>query len=185
MSEVSPQVTHDLRRRVLREGHPEADVAFTGDDDPGALHLAVAEDVGQVVAVASVLPASCRHRPGRRSWRLRGMAVEPGRQGTGLGALLLDAVVARTRALGAEVLWAAGRDSALGFYQRHGWVVVGEGYPAADDLPHHTVVLDLASVEVERGVGAFVDRASAGGDDPGSEAWASSGRLDPSGDEEA
>ncbi len=141
---MSAEVTYDLRRRVLREGHPDASVAFAGDTEPGAFHLAVIDE-GSVVAVASAHPAGTVHRPGRRSWRVRGMAVEPLRQGTGLGAVLLDAVVARARVLGAEVLWAAGRDTALAFYQRRGWVVEGQGYLAADDLPHHTVVLDLAS----------------------------------------
>lgn len=70
------------------------------------------------------------------------MAVEPSLQGTGLGSRLLDAVVERCRDAGAEVVWADGRDSALGFYRRHGWSVEGDGYDKVG-IPHHTVVLDL------------------------------------------
>ncbi len=41
------------------------------------------------------------------------------------------------------MLWADGRDTALGFYERHGWVVEGEGYLSGPAIPHHTVLRDL------------------------------------------
>lgn len=173
---MAVSATYDLRRRVLRAGRGEAAVAFVGDDDPEALHLAVVDEDARVLAVASVLPASTDHRLGRRAVRLRGMAVEPAHQGRGLGSVLLEAVVQRARALGAEVVWAAGRDGALGFYRRRGWTVEGEGYLAADDLPHHTVVYD---VEPQAD-----DQNSVGGDGPGGEAGAAPRGLDATGDEQ-
>ncbi|MDQ3305829.1 MAG: GNAT family N-acetyltransferase [Actinomycetota bacterium] len=164
VQEVAVEATYDLRRRVLREGEPEASVCFEGDDAPGAFHLAVLDHDHRPLAVATALPAALpaelspgvepateavagRHSPIRtwrsRTWRVRGMAVEPALQGQGLGTRLLDAVVVEARSRGAQALWAAGRDTALGFYDRRGWSVEGEGYPAAGDLPHHTVVLEL------------------------------------------
>lgn len=144
VEEVGVEATFDLRARVLREGVPDPDVRFASDDDPSALHLALCDEDHRPVAVASIVPAATERRPGRRAWRLRGMAVEPALQGRGLGAQLLEAVVERCRAAGAEVVWADGRDSALGFYRRHGWSVEGEGYDKVG-IPHHTVVLDLAA----------------------------------------
>lgn len=129
---------------MLRDGNPKADVAFAGDGDPGAFHLAVIDEQGHPLAVASALPVATARRPGCRSWRLRAMVVDPAQQGQGLGSALLDALVARAGAMGAEVLWAAGRDSALGFYQRQGWQVEGPGYLLLGDIPHHTVILDLS-----------------------------------------
>ena len=64
-----------------------------------------------------------------------------------MGGLLLDEAERRARAAGAEWLWAEGRDSALGFYERAGWRVEGDGFVAAMDLPHHVVVLDLSGGE--------------------------------------
>lgn len=144
MREVPVEATYELRRRVLRDGDPEADVSFAGDGDPGAFHLAVVDGGGRPLGVASALPTTTDCRPGRRSWRLRAMAVDPAHQGHGLGSALLDALVTRARTLGAEILWAAGRDSALGFYQARGWLVEGPGYLLLGDVPHHTVILDLA-----------------------------------------
>ncbi len=175
---VPAPVTYDLRRRVLRAGLALAEVAFAGDDDPGAFHLAVVDHEGRVVAVASALPAPTGHRPRRRSWRLRGMAVEPGHQRRGLGTVLLDAVVAQARDLGAEVLWAAGRDSALGFYRRRGWQVEGEAYLAGGGIGHHTVVLDLV-------VGTAPGPRSAGGEGPRRVAGTTARGTDPPGDEES
>ena len=140
---MAAEDTHDLRRRVLRSGRAALEVRFPEDEEPGAFHLAVLEQGRRPVAVVTVSPAPTTRRPGVCAWRVRGMAVAPELQGTGLGTRLLDAVVARAQASGVAVLWADGRDTALEFYRRRGWVVQGEGYLAATDIPHHTVVLDL------------------------------------------
>jgi GNAT superfamily N-acetyltransferase len=131
-----------LRRAVLRDGDADAVVDWPEDALPGAFHLAVRTD-GTVVAVASFAPVATPHRPGTRSWQLRGMAVEPTQQRHGYGVAMLDAAVGRLRTAGAQVLWASARDSALEFYERFGMRVVGDGYVAALGLPHHVVVLDL------------------------------------------
>ncbi len=142
VEELGVEATFALRAKVLRAGVEDPDVRFPSDDHPQGLHLAVCDEHGHPVAVVSAVPAPTERRPGRSAWRLRGMAVEPALQGRGLGAKLLDAVVERCRSEGAEVIWADGRDSALGFYRRRGWVVEGEGYDKVG-IPHHTVVLDL------------------------------------------
>ncbi len=141
--DIDAEATHDLRRRILRDGRPDADVEFAGDDDPDALHLGVVSDDGNVVAVASFYPRPTPHRPGARAVQVRGMAVDPHHQGAGLGRVLIDAAAGRLRDEGVEVLWANGRDSVLGFYERLGWQVVGEGFTTAIGIPHHVVLTDL------------------------------------------
>ena len=141
--EVDVAATHDLRRLVLREGRADADVGYDIDQLPDTVHLAAVDDDAGVVAVATWTPSPTDHRPGARAWRLRGMAVHPDAQGGGVGSALLAAGVQRARDRGAEVLWADGRDSALPFYERHGWSVEGGGFLAANGVPHHVVVLDL------------------------------------------
>jgi GNAT superfamily N-acetyltransferase len=145
VAEIEAAQTHDLRRRVLRGGRDEH-LVFHEDDRPGAFHLGARPAPGApLVAVASFAPEATPHRPGRRAARLRGMITEPELQGQGYGRWLLDDAVARLRAGGVEVLWANARDSALGFYVRLGFDVVGEGFLGGpgNDIPHHIVVLDL------------------------------------------
>jgi ribosomal protein S18 acetylase RimI-like enzyme len=136
---------YDLRRRVLRGGRPDAEVAFPEDGRPGAFHLAVrSAGEGDLVAVASFSPEPAPSRAGRRAVHLRGLAVDQAWQCRGVGRCLFEAAVARLRQEGVEVLWANARDSALGFYQRLGMEVVGEGFLLPETgIPHHVVVLDL------------------------------------------
>ena len=140
--ELEAEATHDLRRRVLRAHLPEAGVAYPEDGLEAVLHVGVEDGDGRLVAAGTMFPEPTTHRPGARAARLRGMAVEPDVQGRGVGARLLAALVERARADGYEVVWANGRDSALGFYRRHGWQVVGDGFESIG-LPHHVVLLDL------------------------------------------
>lgn len=146
VEEVSAEATFELRARVLREGAPDGDVRFASDGDPAALHLALCDDHRRPLAVVSAVPAPTDRRPGRRAWRLRGMAVLPALQGWGMGTELLEAMIGRLREAGAEVVWADGRDSALGFYRRRGWSVEGDGYVTEIGVPHHTIVLDLVAL---------------------------------------
>jgi GNAT superfamily N-acetyltransferase len=140
--ELDAGATHDLRRRVLRAHLPGAGVEYPEDHVEGAVHLGVEDDAGRVVAAGTMFPEPTAHRPGTRAARLRGMAVQPDLQGRGVGARLLAALVQRARDDGYQVVWANGRDSALGFYRRHGWQVVGDGFESIG-LPHHVVLLDL------------------------------------------
>ena len=133
--EVDAAATHDLRRRVLRSHQPGLPVTNPEDDLAETFHLAAIDDDGGVLAVASFTPDGERVR-------LRGMAVEPDLQGRGVGRLLMQAAVARLRVQGATMLWAHARDSALGFYERFGMTVVGDGLDEIG-IPHHLVELEL------------------------------------------
>ena len=142
MVEVDARATHDLRRRVLRDHLPGSPVEFPDDALAATVHLGVEDDDGALVAAATMFPEPTPHRPGASAVRLRGMAVDPSLHGQGVGTLLLEGLVERCRRDGHQVLWANGRDSALGFYRRHGWEVVGDGFESIG-LPHHVVLRDL------------------------------------------
>jgi GNAT superfamily N-acetyltransferase len=131
-----------LRRAVLRPGYP--DEASDYRQDAHAVHIGAWDD-GVLVGCATVFADPWSGPPPEpAAWRLRGMAVESGRQGSGVGARVLSEAVAAARAAGAPLMWANGRSSALGFYERHGWRVAGEQFNASDTgLPHYPIVLDL------------------------------------------
>jgi GNAT superfamily N-acetyltransferase len=138
--------TYDLRRRVLRDGTPSQEFRYAEDSDLGTFHLAVRDDNGSVVAVATFCPEPLPGGDGRPALLLRGMAVEPRLQGQGVGRQVLAEAIRRARADGFELLWAKARDSALGFYERLGMSSVGDGFVTPETaLPHHLVVLDLTT----------------------------------------
>lgn len=131
-----------LRRAVLRPGYPDAASDYA--EDAQAVHVGAWDD-GVLVGCATVFADPWPGPPPEpAAWRLRGMAVEPGRQGGGVGALVLAEAVAAARAAGAPMMWANGRSTAIGFYERYGWRVAGEEFTASDTgLPHHPIVLRL------------------------------------------
>jgi predicted GNAT family N-acyltransferase len=143
--------TYALRRSVLRNGDPDAVVAFDEDLLPGTMHLGL-RDGAEVVATSSwmprPLPAEYAVDPRDRlpvdvpaaHRQLRGMATANGRRGTGIGGLLLEAGCRRCADAGDEIVWARARDAALQFYERHGFEVLGDGFvDATTGLPHHVV----------------------------------------------
>jgi predicted N-acetyltransferase YhbS len=86
----------------------------------------------------------CPEKPSVMAMQLKGMAVADHLQSEGLGALLIDAGLALASERGAAIVWARARDSALGFYERLGFISTGAGYidgPTA--MPHHIVVRTL------------------------------------------
>ena len=135
--EITSQQTHPLRLAVLRRNVPTKDVTFAEDDMPGAVHLGVTIG-GELVATSSWIP---RPYGGASAVQLRGMATAHDHQGTGVGGLLLGAGCARAASAGYPLVWARARDAALAFYERHGFVVDGDGFiDAATQLPHHVVL---------------------------------------------
>jgi GNAT superfamily N-acetyltransferase len=110
----------------------------------GAYFAARAAD-GEVVGTATVR----RQRP---PWpeselgcfRVRGMAVAPGRRLAGIGSALLRACLAHVAERGAGVVWVNARVAALGLYLRAGFQPVS--LPWADPVtgPHVSARLVVA-----------------------------------------
>ncbi|MEZ5215986.1 MAG: GNAT family N-acetyltransferase [Ilumatobacteraceae bacterium] len=130
--------------RVLRNGTPTREVTYPQDELPGTVHLGVYDAAGELVGVASWAIESWPGRPAAAAVRLRGMAVDTTLQGGGYGAALVAAGVEWAEDRGADLVWATARDAVLGFYERCGFHVEGDGFiDEATALPHHTVVREL------------------------------------------
>ena len=132
-----------LRVAVLRKGTPATDCNYPEDNYPDVVHFGIIHE-GNAVATSSWFMKECPEKPGVIAMQLKGMAVADELQGAGLGALLIDAGSALANERGARIAWARARDSAIGFYERLGFVSTGEGFvdgPTA--MPHHIVVCTL------------------------------------------
>ena len=132
-----------LRVAVLRKGTPATDCNYPEDDYPDVVHFAIIHK-GVAIATSSWFMKECPEKPGITAMQLKGMAVADELQGAGLGALLIDAGISLATERGATIAWARARDSALGFYERLGFISTGDGFidgPTA--MPHHFVVRTL------------------------------------------
>jgi predicted N-acetyltransferase YhbS len=134
--------TYDLRARVLRDGDSAA-VRVPDDCLPGAWHLG-ARYSGSLVGVASFYPRPCPSATDVPAMQLRFMAVDPAMRGRGIGRELLDRGIGELRKKNTGILWANGRDTALDFYTRLGFTVVGDGFIHEPGLPHHLIILGLS-----------------------------------------
>lgn len=124
----------ELRFRVLREplGFSRAEVIVEGED--ASLHL-VALDAGRVVGCVLFTPTSST------SGKLRQMAIDPSRQASGLGRALVAHLEDVARARGFEEIALHARETAIGFYQKLGYV--GEGALFVEVSVPHLVMRKL------------------------------------------
>jgi GNAT superfamily N-acetyltransferase len=138
-----------LRHAVLRPGRPVSYSVYSQDE--GSVHIGAWDDdmlVGCATVFPEPWPGSDLQAAEPRAWRLRGMAVDPSMQGTGVGRLVLEEGVAAVRDAAAPLLWANARTSALGFYERLGWRVVGGEFIAGDSgLPHFPMLILLSATQ--------------------------------------
>ena len=147
IAQVPLESVMPLRARILRAGRPGEVARSRQDDLAGTVHLAARLEDGSVVGVVSLFPDDAPLAPGRTAMRFRGMAVDDTVQGRGIGRALVRELVRLARRSGAQVLWANGRDTALGFYERVGFRVEGDGFiDGVMHLGHHVVIAELDEI---------------------------------------
>jgi GNAT superfamily N-acetyltransferase len=131
-----------LRNLVLRGVTPGAVAPY--DLELSTVHVGAFE-AGQCVGTVTIFPQPYEGDPVvEDAWKLRGMAVASECRSQGIGEQLLDAAIAIVRAADASLLWADGRSTALGFYVREGWTVVGEEFLHRESgVMHQTILLPL------------------------------------------
>lgn len=110
-------------------GHGREAVPFPFEAE--SLHL-VALDAGRVVGCVLF------HPEGPGSGRLFQMAVEPDRQGGGLGTRLVRALEEEVASRGFREVTLHARDAAVGFYARLGYVSFGAPYVEVG-IPHQNM----------------------------------------------
>jgi GNAT superfamily N-acetyltransferase len=134
---VAPEATYDLRHRVLRLHEAPEDLRLAADDDPRAGFFAAQTDDGTIVGTAAVFPESPPwDADATGAWRLRGMATEERWRSRGIGGDVLEAVVEHVQASGGRLLWCNARLAAVPFYERAGFVRVGEQWDEPFIGPH-------------------------------------------------
>ena len=138
---AEPTEVIDLRHQVLRAGLPRETAVFPGDSAPGTVHV-VALDNDDVVGCATMIPSAWE---GQRAWQLRGMAVAPPVQRTGVGGLMLKELqrIAQHGAGDVRLMWCNARTPAVPFYERHGWTVASDEFLVETAGPHFKMVRKL------------------------------------------
>lgn len=127
----------DLRSRVLRQ---PLGLSFTDEElaaEREDLHLLALE--GERV-IAGLLVQERSQTPG--VWKIRQVAVEPLRQGEGIGRALMRAVESAAREAGKTTILLHSREMVCGFYEKLGYIATGESF-AEVGIPHRRMELSL------------------------------------------
>ncbi|MBD2724625.1 GNAT family N-acetyltransferase [Hymenobacter armeniacus] len=128
---------YQLRYEVLRRPwqQPPGSEHVPADDEPGTLHaLLLAEEAAETptaLAVGMLQPTGSGHQG-----QLRFMAVAPAAAGTGLGSRVVAYLESQARAAGLREIMLHSRDSAVGFYEKHGYAVVEPSHTLFGVIPH-------------------------------------------------
>jgi len=111
-----------LRKEVLREplGLSLSPEDLAGEENQ--LHFGLFEADDNLVACVIAAPLS------PTTARIRQMAVTPARQGKGLGQRIMNETENNLRARGYKSLELDARSSAVGFYRKLGYTVVGDEF---------------------------------------------------------
>ena len=137
---ITPHEAAPVRQAVLRPKQTVAQCVYEHDHDPAALHLG-AFDGEALIGVASIMPEACPNEPGPPGYRLRGMAVQDGFRSLGVGGQLMAGLIAWLMDQEFNgILWCNARTPARRFYEREGWVAVGEEFDAGVIGPHYRMI---------------------------------------------
>ena len=132
---IAAEDSRPIRHEVLRPGRPIEEVVFDDDHAADTVHAGgFVED--ELVAVGRV---SREPPPGSEdadAWRIRGMATLPAHRGRGIGAAVLDRLVAHAAGRGGSEVWCNARVRAMSFYERAGFRAEGEAFDVPGIGPH-------------------------------------------------
>lgn len=107
-----------IRRTVFVEEQKVPEDIEIDEWDPQSLHAVVFDEHGRALGTGRLLPDGHIGR----------MAVTREARGSGVGSLLLSALMAEARRRGHATAMLSAQTQAVPFYQRHGYDVVGDEY---------------------------------------------------------
>ena len=120
--------TRALRHSILRPHEQLAQLAAA--EPPGSFAVGAFADA-QLIAVGLVAPSA-----ERGDWRVRGMATDARVRGRGIGACVLDRLLAHASAEGAARIWCNARTPARSFYERAGFLAASAVFELPRIGPH-------------------------------------------------
>ena len=107
------------------------------DKEETAIHVMVCESEGIPVGIGRA------HFNSNDEAQIRYMAVEENQRGKGIGALVLEELEKRAKEKGAEFIILNARDTAIKFYEKHGYKIVKQAHTLFGSIPHYEMRKDL------------------------------------------
>ena len=127
----------DLRWRVLREPWDQPRGSERDSFDDSGVHLMAEDEAGKL------LGAGCLHftKPGEA--QIRYMAVEEFARGLGVGRAMVEWLEEKASQKDVSKVVLNSRESAVGFYERLGYVVISQGDTLFGEIKHFRMQQEL------------------------------------------
>jgi ribosomal protein S18 acetylase RimI-like enzyme len=124
------QKYYNLRWRILRKPWDEPRGSERDELEGQSIHLMACEN-GKLLGVGRV------HFNSLKEAQIRYMAVEESWQGKGVGTTILKELERSAKRKGANHIILNARESAVGFYKKHGYRIIRKAHTLFGVIPHY------------------------------------------------
>ncbi len=121
---------YDLRWRILRAPWDQPKGSEKDDKEEASIHVIVCEVDRIPVGIGRA------HFNSDDEAQIRYMAVEENQRGKGIGALVLNELEKKSKEKGAEFIILNARDTAVKFYEKHGYKITKQSHTLFGSIPH-------------------------------------------------
>lgn len=128
---------YDVRFRILRQPWGQAPGSERDETDVDSYNAMLRDDSQRVLAVGRL------HLNSPAEAQVRYMAVETDQQGKGVGRVMMEALEAEARRLGAQHVFLEAREPAVEFYRRLGYEVLRPSYLLFGEIQHYSMQKQL------------------------------------------
>jgi len=117
-----------LRHEVLRPHQTPNECHYDMDDLHETKHWKACNPADEIIGIITLFPENLKNEKNTLGYRIRGMAISPKAQGLGVGSALLEKAIADKDLDSKGYVWCNARSTAIGFYQKNGFEIVGEPF---------------------------------------------------------
>jgi len=142
IQKIIAQDTYPVRHQVLRSGKPIESCQFQGDELETTHHLGYYLNK-QIIGVISLFEIDNNHFLAQKSIQIRGMAVLPSFQKQGIGKVLVSEAEKFSVIQKVDLIWFNARTTAVGFYKKMGYEIVGTEFEIKEVGPHFLMYKNL------------------------------------------
>ena len=143
IQKITSTETYPVRHIVLRAGKPIESCQFNGDELGSTLHFGYYLN-NQIIGVISLFEIDNSHFIAQKSFQIRGMAVLPTFQKQGVGEALVKEAEKFCTTQKADLIWFNARTTAVGFYQKMRYEIVGAEFEINEVGPHFLMFKKLS-----------------------------------------
>jgi len=144
--EITAIETFLVRHPVLRKGKPIESCQFEGDDLNTTKHFGLYED-SNLVGVISIFECKSVLFNEKKQFQIRGMAVLENFQKKGFGEALMHHAELALQKEKANLIWFNARKTALGFYEKLGYRIIGDPFEIENVGIHYLMYKKWNSID--------------------------------------